>query len=287
MTDGFQITVTDDTITLVAEAFTLVFDKENVGITSYKYETNGTWHECVESGNTPPVLFSSYHQLEKIPGTVMYPSGGITLSVVRETAWFVDILQVGYLRSQSDPDSTDYPIYIRWRIWPSGILGCRMKAINESGEALVLQEDAYRLNPADDQDVNPDRDTAPNLKWFGFYSNNTGGGAGDMSHDAIVIPWQTVLDKYGTSGNTNRIYQEEFNWTDNGELVYEFLIVLSVYGSWGDCTSSANFQTRGDKLSADFTNPDPLDGSQNAGDVLVGSNNGFTEELVAYRVTVQ
>jgi len=282
---GFLITEGENSIEIALEEFTIVFDKDHVGITSYRYETDGTFHECVESSTDPPTLFHPYFISGSIEGGVLYPSGGTSLELVIENEWFVEIVQEGYLRNESIPDCTDFPLEVTWRVWPSGLIACSFKSENESGETVTLTEEAYRLNPSDDPDIELDRDGAPYLAWFGFYSGNTGTGENDLSHDCIVIPWDDVFNTYGASGNTNRIYRESVNWPDGTGLTRNFLVSLAVTGSWGDCSTAFNFQKRGDSLSLDYLNPDPLDGSANCGEVLVGSQGEFDEELAAYTVT--
>ena len=286
MGEGFEVTVGADSITVATEAFTLVFDKDHVGIVSFKYETSGTWHECVESGTTPPTLFGPYFKTLFLPGGVLYPSGGTTLELEVSTPWYVQIRQNGYLRNALLPDCTDYPCQIRWSLWPSGRLACRIEADNLSGSPLVLSEEGYRLNPADDPDINLGRDTAPSLQWFGFYSNNTGGGESDLSHDTVAAPFQSGLDQYRTEDNTNRIYRANVLWPNEGEIARDFLLALSVSGSWGDCVDAEGFESRGDGVSSDYQSPDPLDGSPDAGEVIVGTRvgDGFDESADGYTV---
>lgn len=285
MTDGFQVTQTADTVTVVCESFTLVFDKAGVGISSFKYETSGTWHECVESGTTPPILFCPYFSVVGLPGNVLYPSGGYELGAL-VLPWLVQVSQKGWLRNGSIPDSTDYEYEVLWSIWPSGRIYAHMRMENKSGADLTFFEEAYRLNPADDPDITLGRDAVPILNWFGFYSNNTGSGENDLSHDAIVVPWGGVLNRYGTSGNTNRMYVGGEQWFDDTEISRCFCLALSVNGSWGDVTDSNGFQSRGDAVANDYLNADPLDGSQDAGDVLTGTivDDGYDEEEGGYTV---
>lgn len=286
---GFELTGGVDSITVATEAFTLVFSKYHVGIASFRYETSGTWHECVESRTTPPTLFGPYFGAPTLQGGVLYPDGGTVLELEVWTPWYVQIRQNGNLRNDSIPNCTDYPVQIRWSLWPSGRLACRIEADNLSGSALLLAEEAYRLNPADDPDINLGRDSAPNLAWFGFYSNNTGSGEQDLSHDAIVVPFQVGLDQYATDDNTNRIYRANVAWPDEDQIARDFLVTLSVNGSWGDCADATGFQSRGDDLSSDFQNPDPLDGSSNAGDVVTGTmvGDGFDESRDGYTVETE
>ncbi len=284
---GFQITEGDNSLTLKAESFTLVFDKDHVGISSYRYETDGTWHEGVEASTVPPTLFHPYFTSSSVEGGVLYPSGGTTLDLLIENEWFVEIAQAGYLRNESLSESTDFPIEVTWRVWPSGLIACRILSENQSGDTVTLTEEAYRLNPSDDPDIELDRDGAPYLEWFGYYSGNAGTGENDLSHDCVVVPWDDVFDTYGESGNTNRIYRESVDWLNDTDLTREFLVSFAVAGSWGDCATALDFQKRGDALSADYTNPDPLDGSPDCGEVIHGSEGSFDEELAAYKVTAQ
>jgi hypothetical protein len=284
MTDGFEVTTESDSVTVLTEAFTLVFSKEHVGIASFKYETSGSWHECVETGNTPPTLFAPYFQSLDVSGNLLYPSGGYSQAVTTALPQFVQIVQSGYMRNPSIPDCTDYSITITWTLWPSGRLFCHIIIQNLSNTLLILSEEAYRLNPVGDPDIHPGRDEAPNLNWFGFYSNNMGPSSYDRSHDCIVVPFQSGLDHNSTDGNTNRIYRTTITFAPNTSMSRDFMIALSAYGSHGDCTGADDFQSRGDALSSDFTLPDPLDASPNAGQVLVGTRigDGFDEEHGGY-----
>ncbi len=288
MSDGFDITVSVGLITVTTEAFRLVFNRSKVGITSFEYQTNGTWHEAVESGTIPPLLFCPYFTVQGLSGDVLYPSGGTELKVEKYLGRYLEISQSGYMRNASISSCIDYPVEIIWRLWPSGRLCCKVSVENQSGSSKTVTEEAYRLNPADDQDMDLSRDAEPNLDWFGFWSNNTGSDGDDLSHDAIVVPMVSGLTGYGTDGNTNRIYRGPVVWPDGGRIGFEFLLALSVGGSWGDCTDSGDFQSRGDAISADVLNPDPLDGSGNAGEVLVGGRvgDGFDEDLAAYTLSV-
>jgi hypothetical protein len=288
MTDGFIVTTDSLSITVETESFTVVFSKEHCGITSFKYKTGSTWHECVEPGIASPILLGPYLYCDGITGDYLYPSGGYQNSVVVETPWFISINQDGYLRNSSIPGFTDLDYRVQWNVWPSGRIACNMTLTNNYGSTLVLDEDAYRMDPADDPDINLDRDAHTYLYWFGFYSNNTGSGANDLSADGITVSYRSRLTNYGTSGNTNRIYRTSFLWDDRTGIDQEFLLALSLYGSWGDCTNSTDIQNRGDSLSDDLLHPDPLDGSTNAGDMITGSlvGSGFDNKLSAYVVSV-
>jgi len=289
MAEGFQISVAMDTITVFAEAFGLTFHKDHVGVTSFGYLTGPYWHEGVESENTPPILFGPHFKVQGLTGELLYPSGGSSIELAKYLPWFIEIHQSGWLRNASLPDCTDYPMEVWWRLWPSGRLCCKLSVKNDSGVSRFLLEEAYRLNPASDADMSLGRDAPPNLKWFGFYSNNTGEEAEDLSHDGVNVPLQAGLGYYGTEGNTNRMYRRLITWDDQETIEFEFLLALSVYESWGDCTNSGDFQLRGDGVSADVLNPDPLDGSANAGEVLVGTKvgDGYSEEYAAYTLGTQ
>jgi hypothetical protein len=163
-----------------------------------------------------------------------------------------------------------------------------MKLTSLHDYGVILDEEAYRCNPVNDPDITPDRDRVPTLFWFGFYSNNTGGNEHDYSCDGIAVSYQVRLANYGVSGKTNRIFRTGYLWEHNSVIYARFLLALSVYGSWGDCANSIDFQTRGDAISADLLHPDPLDGSLNAGDVITGSlvNDGFDDDYSAYFLSV-
>jgi hypothetical protein len=289
MTNRLNVAMSPGEITVATEAFTLVFSKESVGITSFRYELNGVWHECVAQDVDPGILFGPQLVIDGVPGGAVYPRGGLVMSLDKDFGWLVEITQSGYLRNGAIPSSTDFTYQATWRIWPSGRLVLKTKVKNESGSAKTISEDGFMLNPSGDSDIYLDRDTAPDLNWFGFYSNNPQGGKTGHTHDAIVVPYTPVYDHYAVSNNTNRIYRTGVNWDINQILGRHFLIGLSVFKSWGDCMNAPNFQIRGDKLSSDYQNPDPLDGSFNAGDVLAGSliTDGFSEEYGAYTLLTE
>jgi hypothetical protein len=284
MTDHFQITTDSNSVNVHTDAFTLIFSKEHLGITSFKYSTSGAWHECVETVNTPPTLFAPYFYSLDVPGNLLYPSGGYSLTVAAALLQFVQIIQHGYLRNPSIPDCTDYPIAVTWTLWPSGRVFCHIAIQILSSTIHVINNEAYRLNPANDPDITPGRDTAPSLKWFGFYSNNTGGSPSDLSHDCIVVPYQSDLTLYTVNGNINSIWKTTLIPFVGATIIRDFMLALSAYASHGDCTDSNDFQSRGDSLSSDFTLPDPLNGSPNAGQILLGTRigDGFDESTGSY-----
>ena len=286
MTDGFQVTVTEDAITVVAEAFTLVFDRDKIGVTEFRYEAGGAWHEGVESGVASPILFGPYFEVNDLGTGFLHPDGGIKMEVLVELDWFIEIYQVGWLRNSGIPECTDFPVEAWWKLWPSGRLIGRAIVLNQSGDPVLVVEEAWRLNPADDPDITLGRDNPPDMEWFGFYSNNTGSGEDDLSHDAIAFPMQEFFEDYGTSGNTNYFFNKDINWDAGGGISCTFMIALAANGSWGDIEDSSGFQSRGDEVSADVRNPDPIDGSANAGEVIVGIrlSGGYSPYLGAYTV---
>lgn len=286
MTDGFQVTVTDDAITVATEAFTLVFDRDKIGVTEFRYETDGTRHEGVESTDPSPILFGPYFEVKDLGTGFLHPHGGTDMELVIGLDWFIEIHQAGWLRNSGIPDCTDFPLEVCWKLWPSGRLYGEIWTRNDSGDSILVLEESWRLNPSDNQDINLGRDNPPNLKWFGFYSNNTGDGEDDLSHDAVAFPMQVTFEHYGTSDNTNRIYREDVNWDNGTDISCEFMIALSADGSWGDVADSDGFQIRGDEISVDYRQPDPIDGSENAGEVIVGIrlSGGFDRYLGAYTI---
>ncbi|MCX6646206.1 MAG: hypothetical protein NTY09_07605 [bacterium] len=288
MTDGFVVTTGETSITVETEAFTIEFEKENCGIGSFRYKTGDVWHECTGQGTTPPILMAPYFFADALQGDYLYPSGGSKLDTIVNTPWAVRISQEGYLRNISIPSCEDFNYQVDWLIWPSGRIACTMKFTNTYGSNVMLNEEAYRLNPVNDPDITLDRDKVPNLFWFGFYSNNTGSDEDDFSCDCEAVSYQVRLANYGTSGNTNRIYKTMYLWMNDTNLYAQFLLALSVYGSFSDCANSIEFQSRGDALSADLLHPDPLNGSLNAGEVITGSpvNGGFSNDYSAYQVRV-
>lgn len=288
MSDGFKITTGETSITVETEAFVLEFVKGHCGISSFRYKTGEVEHECVEQGTTPPILFGPHFYADELEGDYLYPSGGDKLDLSVNTPWAVKIKQEGYLRNGSIPENEDFEYLVIWLIWPSGRIACKMKFTNKHDEDVMLDEEAYRLNPVDDADINLERDTAPNLFWFGFYSDNSGSGEDDYSCDGITVIYDIRLANYQTSGNTNRVYRTSYLWEDRSDINTCFLIALSLYGSWGDCANASELESRGDAISSDLLDPDPLDGSLNAGDVITGSlvDDGFSMDFSAYQVSV-
>jgi hypothetical protein len=286
MPEGFEVTIDDDGMTIKTEAFTLVFSKARMGISSFRYETAGAWHECVNPVSDSPVLFAPHYLCQSIPGGVLFPSG-TDLIVERVLPWFVQVIHHGYLRNPAIPDCTDYPLETACSLWSSGRLFIRSKAVNNSGLTRILGEEAYRLNPVVDQHIQPVSDELNELKWFGFYSASGGGSTYDRSHDAISMPALPGLDQYGESGVSNRIFKANTAWLPSENLAHSFMVALSGNLSWGDCSSPEEIEARGEALSADYTKPDPLDGSPHAGRMIVGVLcAGFDPDKGGYRFTV-
>ena len=288
MADGFKITKVGSYFIVETEAFRMKFDIETCGIRSLVYQTGETWHECIDIEILPPTIFGPYYVTEDVEGGVLYPGNGSDCNISIDTQWMVGFKHLGELLNETMEPEGDFQYEADFLVWPSGRIACSLKATNDSGSDVTLDEEAYRLNPADDPDINPERDTAPNLDWFGFYSNNTGNDEDDYSCDGIAVSYNPRLSEYGTSGNINRIYQPTSDWMDGRDRVAMFLLALAVDGSWGDCADALELQARGDALSNDLLHPDPLDGSATAGDVLVGSlvDGGFSPDVSAYVLQV-
>lgn len=285
---GFTVKAENSSVIVETDDYTLIFSGMPVGITSFFYKKGGVEHDVVGDMVYPMTLFQPFFYAGEITGAVLWSDGGTSIEVQKNFDWFVQIKQSGYMRNPYIPTCTDFPFNVTWYLWPSGRIGCRMGIKNLSGSVVVVEEEAYRLNPANDTDINPERDTAPNLEWFGFWSNNTGDGEEDLSHDMICVPYPASLDRYGVSGKINRIYDNDVTWLNLETLIRWFLLTLAVDGSWGNCSNAAEFQSRGDEISADVKNPDPLDGSTNAGDILSGTliGTGFDEYTSAITVGV-
>ena len=284
----FKVTESSGQVSVEVEKFTLDFHKMPVGITSFMYEKGGNEHDCVGDMVYPMVLFAPFFTALSVPGGVLWPDGGTELEVEINLDWFVQVKQNGYMRNPTIQTSTDFPYKVTWFIWPSGRIGCRMEIKNLSGSTVLVNEEAYRLNPPNDSDINPGRDTIPNLEWFGFWSDNTGDVSDDLSHDAICVPYVASLDTYGESGKINRVYDTDVTWLYTQTFNRWFLLALSVEGSWGDCSDVSEFESRGDSISADVKNPDPLNGGPNAGDVITGTliGSGFDEYSSAITIGV-
>ena len=285
---GFTVKAEGGSVIVETDDYTLIFSEAPVGITSFYYKKDGVEHDVVGDMVYPMTLFQPFFYAGEISGAVLWSDGGTSIEVEKNFDWFVQIKQTGYMRNPVIPTCTDFPFNVTWYLWPSGRIGCRMEIKNLSGFVIVVEEEAYRLNPANDADISPERDTAPSLEWFGFQSNNTGSGAEDLSHDVICVPYVSSLNSYDASGKINRIYDNDVTWLNSETLTRWFLLALSVDGSWGDCANGADIQSRGDEISADLKNPDPLDGSADAGDILTGTliGTGFDEYTSAITVGV-
>jgi hypothetical protein len=280
---GFNITEGIDQITVETEAFTLVFDNTNVGVISFRYEKGGNIHEGVESLAISPILFGPWFNvlINGNPSRV-YPRNAVNQSLTFSMPWYAEIFQIGQL---SDITGSDLGLMYTavWHIWPSGRVSCTMRIFAMMYFPGTLLEEAYRLNPSNDTDIFPVSDNT-DLKWFGFYSNNTGDNSADLSHDAIAIPLQSNVNMYAVDGYAGRMLTTGSTLPPGGMLNAIFLIALSVFNSWGDSVDFNSLDAHGDAISLDVLHPDPLNGTQNAGVVIVGmvSGNGFDIERCAY-----
>jgi hypothetical protein len=284
MSEAFEVEIEPGSVTVRTDAFTLVFDKDHVGITSFKYNTSGAWHEGVESGRTPPTLFAPYFKTT-LQGVYIYPDGGTLLSVEKLLPHYVRIKQLGFLRNESIPECEDYPVEVTSSIWPSGRIYCAVQVTNVSFTDLFLVEHAFRLSPVDDADISLVRDDPPDLEWFGFFSGNLGGSSFDRSHDTVAACFTEDLDHYSSGDGVNKLFNENSVLHSMATIIQRFIIALSANQSWGDCSDAEDFQLRGDRIASDYKNPDPLDGGPNAGSVIVGFlDGGFDLNYGGYRL---
>lgn len=285
MSEVFEVEIEPGSVTVRTDSFTLLFDKDHVGITSFKYNTSGAWHEGVESGRTPPTLFAPYFKTATPPGGDIYPDGGTLLSVEKLLPHYVRIKQLGFLRNESIPECEDYPVEVTSSLWPSGRIHCVVEASNFSSADLFLVEQAFRISPVDDADISLVRDDPPDLEWFGFFSGNLGGSSYDRSHDAAVACFSDDLDHYASGDGINRLFSENFVLHIGAMMIQKFILALSANQGWGDCSEGEDFQLRGDRIASDFKNPDPLNGGPNTDRVIVGSlDGGFDWEYGGYRL---
>jgi hypothetical protein len=285
MSEAFEIEIEPGSVTVRTDAFTLVFDKNHLGITSFKYNTSGAWHEGVENSRTPPTLFAPYFWTATPQVGNIYPDGGTLLSVEKLLPHYIRIKQLGFLRNKSIPQCEDYPVEVTSSLWPSGRIYCVVKASNYSPSDLLLVQHAFQISPVNDADISLVRDNPPDLGWFGFFSANLGGSSYDRSHDAVAACFSPDLDRYGSGNGVNWLFNENFLWHSGATVIQKFIIALSANQSWGDCSEGDDFQLRGDRIASDFKNPDPLNGGLTAGRVIVGSlDGGFDSEYGGYRL---
>jgi len=272
----------DDFLVLTAD-FRLRFSKSQIGISSFAYLKGGVWHEAVNPSGSG-LLHLPQLDVQEISGGKLYPyhGGGTSIEFVGKS--FVKITATGYLSNPTQGEGfQDFVFATEYSIYEDGDVHLKTTIVFSSQNAPMQVTEEHILDPKDDNDITIERDTAPDLWFAGFHSNNTGNGASDLSHDGILIQDGNDFTNYVTYTTGGRkavgLAKAQTQWDNNITLCRCFRLHLSANGSANDVTDSNSFQSVGDDKGADFRNPDPLTGGMDEGDVLAGSlsGDGFDE----------
>ena len=263
---------------------------DELGISSFAYISGGVWHEMVNPDGSG-ILYLPRLTVQGLSGGPITPwhSGIIDPKFIGKSFALIQIS--GKLSNATQGTglitlsfTSDYAIYEDGDIY----LNTTLVRASPTYDTIDLEE--HLLDPKDDADITLARDTAPDLKFAGFYSNNTGGGVADLSHDSFLAQYVDYLDTYvtDTDGDRNAVGLSisTVSWSPTA-LVRNFRIHLSVSGSAHDITGSSTFESTGDGKAFDFRNPDPLTGGTDEGDVITGSLSGigFDENEGCYTLT--
>lgn len=263
--------------------FRLRFSKSQIGVSSFEYLKGGVWHEAVNP-STSGLLYLPQLDVVGISGGKLYPyhSGVIYIEFVGKS--FAKITMGGYLSNPTQGEGfEDFVFATEYSIYEDGDIHLKTTIVFSSENAPMLVTEEHILDPKDDNDITLERDTAPNLWFAGFHSNNTGNDASDLSHDGILIQYGNDFTNYVTYTTGGRkavgLAKAQEQWINDSIHIYHFRLHLSANGSSNDVTDSNSFQSVGDDKGADFRNPDPLTGGADEGDVLTGSlvGDGFDE----------
>jgi hypothetical protein len=258
--------------------FRLRFSKSLMGISSFAYLKGGDWHEAVNPQGSG-ILYLPRLTVLGISGGPIYPycDGDLVTQFLGKAFARIDIS--GYLSNATQGTGfTDYHFETRYSIYEDGDIHLKttIDLSAQASQAQVTEE--HILDPRKDNDITLERDTAPNLWFAGFHSNNTGDSTSDLSHDGILVQFGDVFNTYVTytDGDRNAVglTKDPELWTPGSSHTRYFRMHLSANGSPNDITGSGDFQEVGDDKGADFRNPDPLTGGPNEGDVLTGSLEG-------------
>ena len=258
--------------------FRLRFSKSLIGISSFAYLKGGDWHEVVNPSGSG-ILYLPRLSVQGMSGGPIYPyhSGGLQADFTGKA--FVIITVSGYLSNPTQGGGlVNYQYEAIHSIYEDGDIHIKSLIAFTSGGLPAQVTEEHILDPKDDNDISLERDTAPNLWFAGFHSNNTGNGTSDLSHDGALIQYGDEFDTYvtDTSGDRNAVglAKGQTAWGPDATYTRSFRLHLSADGSTNDITSSNDFQNVGDDKGADYRNPDPLTGGNNEGDVLTGSLSG-------------
>ena len=266
-----------------SDDFRLRFSKSQIGISSFAYLKSGVWHEAVNP-SASGMLYLPQLDVVEISGGKIYPyhSGGISIEFVGKS--FVKITTTGYFSNPTQGEGfEDFAFATEYSIYEDGDIHLKTAIYLSALSAPMQVTEEHILDPKDDNDITLERDTAPNLWFAGFHSNNTGNGASDLSLDGILIQYGNDFTNYVTYTSGGRkavgLAKAQAQWTGGSVHYRWFRLHLSADGSTNDVTDSNSFQSVGDDKGADYRNPDPLTGGIDEGDVLAGSlvGDGFDE----------
>ena len=277
----------DDFLVYTAD-FRLRFSKSQIGISSFAYLKGGVWHEAVNL-SASGLLYLPQLDVPSISGGKLYPCHGGNIEVEFTGNAFVKFTITGHLSNSTQSEALkEFMLETEYSIYEDGDIHLKTRIVFGSQNAPMQVTEEHILDPKDDNDFTLERDTAPNLWFAGFYSNNTGDDASDLSHDGILIQYRNDFTNYVTFTTGGRkavgLGKAQEQWADGSIHNSWFRLHLSADGSANDVTDSNSFQSVGDDKGADFRNPDPLTGGIDEGDVLTGSlsDDGFDEAEGTY-----
>jgi hypothetical protein len=263
--------------------FRLRFSKSQIGISSFAYLKGGVWHEAVNP-SASGLLYLPQLDVPEISGEKIYPYHGGNIEVDFMGNAFAKFTINGYLSNSSQGEALEeFMLQTEYSIYEDGDIHLKTRIVFGSQNAPIPVTEEHILDPKDDNDITLECDTAPNLWFAGFHSNNTGDDASDLSHDGILIQYGNHFTNYVTYTTGGRkavgLAKAQEQWADGSIHNSWFRMHLSANGSANDVTDSNSFQSVGDDKGADFRNPDPLTGGIDEGDVLTGSlsDDGFDE----------
>lgn len=256
-------------------SFRLKFSESAMGISSFAYLLGGAWHEVVNP-LSPALLYFPRLTIDGLLGGPIYPYHGGILSADFTGPTFAMFQIDGWLSNATQGTGLAYyPFTTTYAVYEDGSIYLQNDFTNASMDDQILTLEEHLLNPKDDPDIALDSDSDPDLMFAGFYSNNTGSGSDDLSHDGILSQTSTTYGIYitDTDGDRNTVglAKGPQMWAVTGVIQSSFHIGLSMANSPRDVTSALDFQSVGSLVSNDYQNPDPLTGELNAGDVIIGN----------------
>ena len=266
--------------------FRLRFSESRIGISSFAYMLGGCWHEVVNS-TASKVLYVPQFTIVGLPGGPLVPYHSNSLAITFMGRAFAScIFECKLSNPTLGTGMNDYPCSLYYLVYEDGDLYICCELYNDSGQQQMILIEEHYLDPKEGLVLLGD--TAPQIKFAGFYSNNTGTNPEDFSHDGILIQNSNDLDTYITDTNGNRnavgLGKALIAWPAGQWLRRFFRLHLSYAESPYEITDAVSFQAIGDLLAYDYRIPDPLTGGPNEGDVLIGSlvSDGYDEAEGAY-----